>query len=148
MKHEEYRILLSGYLDGELNPDQLVKIEEHLKSCRDCQQEYKKMQKTQEVLNKMDIQKPRDEAWKAYWSSIYNQLERKTGWVFLSIGLIILLSFGIYEAFKDFFQDPSNPLILKAGAISLGLGGVILLISVIKEQVFSRKRERYKEIEK
>lgn len=148
MKHAEYSILLSGYLDGELNSDQNTLIKEHLKTCQECREEYKELKKTQEVLGTMNINKPKDEVWKAYWSSVYNRLERGVGWAFLSFGLIILFCFGIYESFKGFFQDPSISLLLKIGVVSLSLGGVVLLISVVKEQIFSRNRERYKEVEK
>ena len=96
----------------------------------------------------MTIQKPKDEVWKAYWSSVYNRLERKAGWIFFSIGLIVLFSLGIYELINQMFQDETTPLIIKLGIMSVMLGGAILLISVIKEQLFTRKRQRYKEIEK
>lgn len=148
MNHQEYKILLSGYLDGELTDQDKKIIEDHLKDCIECQEEFNNLKQTKEVLDKMTIQKPKDEVWKAYWSSVYNRLERKAGWIFFSIGLVVLFSIGIYELINQIFQDQSVSLIIKLGIMSVIVGGAILLISVIKEQLFTRKRQRYKEVEK
>ncbi|MEI7999609.1 MAG: von Willebrand factor type A domain-containing protein, partial [Candidatus Omnitrophota bacterium] len=41
MTHEELRILISAYIDGEVNPSEKNIVEEHLSSCSSCQKEYK-----------------------------------------------------------------------------------------------------------
>jgi tetrahydromethanopterin S-methyltransferase subunit E len=61
---------------------------------------------------------------------------------------MILLFFGGYKAIEGIIQDPTTPLILKVGIIALLGGLVVLLVSIIRERIFVRKRERYKEVEK
>ena len=39
MNHQEYKILLSGYLDGELDHKNQQIIQEHLNGCKECQEE-------------------------------------------------------------------------------------------------------------
>jgi hypothetical protein len=86
--------------------------------------------------------------WEIYWTSVYNRLERRIGWILLSLGVMILLFFGGYKAIEGIIQDPTTPLILKVGILVLLGGLVVLLVSIIRERIFVRKRERYKEVKK
>lgn len=96
----------------------------------------------------MEFKKPSKEVWEVYWASVYNRLERRMGWILLSIGAMILLFFGGYKAIEGIIQDTTIPIILKAGILALLAGVVVLLVSLIRERFFVRKRERYKEVEK
>jgi len=96
----------------------------------------------------MELKKPPKEAWKLYWASVYNRLERRIAWILLSIGAMIILFFGGYKMVEGIIQAPSTPLLLKAGILTILGGIVVLLVSLIREQFFVRKRERYKEVEK
>jgi len=49
---------------------------------------------------------------------------------------------------EGIIQDPSTPLLLKVGILTVLGGIVVLLVSLIREQFYVRKRERYKEVEK
>ena len=39
-------------------------------------------------MSKVEHKKPPKEVWKFYWVSVYNRLERRIGWILLSIGAI------------------------------------------------------------
>ena len=96
----------------------------------------------------MELKQPSKEVWQLYWSSVYNRLERRVGWILLSLGSIILVFFGGYKMIEGLINDTSTPILLKAGILA-ALGGVaILLVSLIRERIFVRRRERYKEVEK
>ena len=148
MDHERINELISSYLDNELDEEQRRQVEEHIEKCPECRKEYGEMAKFEEVMRTMTLKQPPKEAWKVYSESVYNRMERRIGWILLSIGAMIVLFFSGYQIVKGFIEDPTIPLIVKAG-ILLGLGGVvILLVSVVRERVFVNKRERYKEIQK
>jgi hypothetical protein len=49
---------------------------------------------------------------------------------------------------EGIIADPSTTLLLKVGILSALGGIVVLLVSVLREQIFVRNRERYKEVEK
>ena len=89
-----------------------------------------------------------EEMWAGYWKGVYRRIERGTGWIFASIGAIILLAFGVFQFFKEFFVDPHVHTVVKVGVSVLAFGIIILLVSIIRERVFAHKRERYKEIER
>lgn len=148
MEHKKIKELISSYHDGELDNKQRQQVEEHLNQCVECQREHEEMGKLEEVMKKMQLRKPHKEMWEIYWTSIYNRLERRLGWIFLSIGAMILLFFGGYKAVEGIIQDTSTPLLLKIGILTLLGGVVILLVSLLREQIFVYKRERYKEVEK
>jgi hypothetical protein len=61
---------------------------------------------------------------------------------------MILLFFGGYKLVEGIIQDPSIPLLLKAGILVFMAGIVVLLVSLGREQIFVRNRERYKEVQK
>ncbi len=148
MDHKKIKKLISSYYDGELEIEQKKIVEDHIDGCSDCCKEFKEMGKFEEVMDKMELKQPKKEVWKVYWTSVYNRLERRMGWIFLSIGAIILLFFGGYKMVEGIIQDATTPLLLKLGILAFLAGIVIMLVSLAREQFFVRKKERYKEIEK
>jgi hypothetical protein len=96
----------------------------------------------------MELKNPPKEMWQVYWSSVYNRLERRIGWILLSIGAIIMLFFGGYKAIVGIIEDPTIPMILKIGILAALGGLVILIVSIGRERIFVRQRERYKEVVK
>jgi predicted anti-sigma-YlaC factor YlaD len=148
MDHNKIKKLISSYFDGELDEEQKKLVNEHIQQCSECRKEFDEMGKFEEVMGKMELKQPSNEVWKVYWSSVYNRLERSIGWIFLSIGAMILLFFGGYKIVEGIIQDANTPLFLKIGILAFMAGIVVLLVSLAREQLFVRKRERYKEIEK
>jgi len=148
MKCQETIILISGKLDGELTRKQEQELDLHIQTCEVCRSEYDDLLKLREVTSNMRFTDLPDRYWAGYWNDIYNRLERGLGWIFVSIGAIIILGFGAWEFFDKFLLDTNNSLLLRFG-VSAGIMGVIfLLVSVLREKLFARKHERYKEVER
>jgi predicted anti-sigma-YlaC factor YlaD len=141
MDHQKIKELISPYHDGELDEVQKKLVEEHMGKCVECRKEFGEMGKFEEVMSQMKLKEPPKEAWKMYWTSVYNRMERRIGWILFSIGAIIILFFGLIQA-------PDVPLLFKVAILSVLGGLVVLLVSLARERVFVRKRERYKEVEK
>jgi predicted anti-sigma-YlaC factor YlaD len=148
MDHQKIKQLISSYHDGELNDKDKQILDEHMKQCEECRREFEEMGKFEEVMGKMQLKKPQKEMWQVYWNTVYNRLERRIGWILLSIGGMILLFFGGYKILEGIIQDSSTPILLKIGILTVLGGVVILLVSLLREQIFVHKRERYKEVEK
>ncbi len=148
MDHKKTKELVSSYLDAELDADTRQKVEGHLAACSECRAELEGMRKLKEVMGDMKLKSPPAEVWQVYWASVYNRLERRIGWILLSLGAIILLLFGGYKAVEGIIRDPHTPFLLKSGILLAMGGSAVLLVSVLRERLFVRRRERYKEIEK
>lgn len=148
MEHDKMKELITYYLDGELDANHRRLVEEHLKECAECRKELEEMSRFEEVMGKMQLKRPPEEAWKVYWSSVYNRMERRIGWILFSIGAIIILFFAGYHMLRGIIEDVNTPPLLKIGILAVLAGLVTLFVSVLRERLFVNKRERYKEIEK
>lgn len=148
MEHQEIKKLISSYYEGVLSEEQMQAVDAHVAACVECRRELEEIRQFEEVMNKMELKKPKPEVWRMYWASVYNRLERRFGWILFSIGAIILLFYGGYKMIEAIIIDSTVPLLLKIGLLGLLAGFVVLLVSVGRERFFVRKRERYKEVEK
>ena len=79
MLHNEIKILLNPYLDGELSKDQIDSVKEHLKICTECRTELDKIKKIdksiQRIFNEIEI--PSESYFKGLRSAIIAQLPEK-----------------------------------------------------------------------
>jgi len=148
MEHDRLKELVFSYFDGELDAGQKRLVDDHIRTCSECKREFDELARFEEVMGKMELKKPPEEAWKLYWGSVYNRMERQIGWILLSIGAIIVLFFTGYHLLRGIIEDVNTPLILKIGILALLAGLAVLFVSVLRERIFVNKRERYKEIER
>ncbi len=146
MKCEEARILMMGYLDGELSAEDKKEFLEHLNTCQNCQQEWQSFNQLKEETSKMRFKALPEMYWDDYWEKVYNRIERGIGWIFFSIGAIILLAFMGYEFLQDFFMNSREPLILKIGVGFFVLGFIIIFVSVVREKLMVRRHDKYRRI--
>lgn len=144
--NEELRRLLAGYLDGELSADERVRFEAELARNPELKAELDEHAKVKEVTEMVHYADLPEEVWETYWQSLYRKLERGLGWIFLSIGFIVLAGFGLVRVFEGFFFNPDVSVWLKLGLGAGGAGMLILLVSFIRERLFAYRRERYREV--
>jgi predicted anti-sigma-YlaC factor YlaD len=148
MECEEIQKLMMGYLDKEISDDEKKLVEKHLAGCRKCKAEFDSFTRLKEVTDKVKLADLKEDIWAGYWKGVYRRIERGAGWIFFSIGAIVLLALGVFQFFKNLFLDPSVSFIVKIGIGFLAFGVIVLLVSILRERVFAYKHERYKEIER
>jgi len=146
MEHADIKKLIASYHEGVLENSQKSQVDEHIRTCPECRKEFEETRKLEEVMGKMAFKKPPKETWEIYSTTVYNRLERGIGWIFMSIGAMILLFFGGYKLVEGIVQDPEIPVLLKVGILAVLAGIVVLLVSFGRERLFVDKRERYKEV--
>jgi len=137
---EEYHILISGYLDGELDEAARLTLEEHTKVCPACCRELDTMKRlvvgTTSVLA---YEEPPEEVWDGFLDSVYNRLERRTGWIVLVLGLVTLVAYGVVLYWLLPWASGFTKVLL-----AVPVGGLILLfISVLRQRVRAAKTDRY-----
>ncbi|MFH1688532.1 MAG: zf-HC2 domain-containing protein [bacterium] len=142
------RELLAGYVDGELTEEQKQQFEQALATDAELRAELEEFQRLKEMTGMVKYADLPDEVWESYWQGIYRRLERGIGWIFLSLGAVLVLCFGLYHVFCSLFTDPAAPLWLKVGITAISVGFAFLLVSYGRERLFAHNRDRYKEVMK
>ena len=69
---EEYAVLISAAVDGELSPEERQRLDAHLAACPGCQADYQQLLWIHEALGQMEAQPPEDLA-----SSVMEQVRRE-----------------------------------------------------------------------
>lgn len=146
MNCEEARFLMMGYLDGELTEEQKEAFLQHVNQCPACQAEWQGFNRLKEETGKMKFRALPEMFWDDYWQHVYNRIERGIGWIFFSLGAIIVLGFVGYEFLKDFFLNAQEPLLLRVGVGLLVLGFIIIFVSVLREKLMVRSHDKYRRI--
>ena len=146
MTCHNYKNLMMGYLDDELEHEQKKAFEEHLASCPECKSELEEFKRLKQITDEVSLIEPEEQIWQQYWSSVYNRIERGAGWILFSLAAILLLIYGGFKAIEEIIKDPTVDIILKAGLLALIIGMAILLVSVLREKLYFRKKDRYKDV--
>lgn len=145
---DRIRGLMMAALDGECSAADRQVLEQALEKNPELQREWRDLQRVKEVTNMISVRKPPDEVWASYWTQVYTRNERKVAWVLVSLGAIVLLSWGLWQGILQFLGDPDLPGFIKLGAAFLAIGLVTLLVSVAREKLFVNKHDPYKDIER
>jgi hypothetical protein len=81
------------------------------------------MGKFEKVMSKMELKKTPKDVWRLSWASVYNRLERRIGWILLSIGAMITLFFGGYKIVEESREQAIDRMIGEAE--ELGANAII-----------------------
>lgn len=140
---EEYQGLMMGLMDGELTPDESVTINDHLRRCARCREEYEELRETAGKVAAISFREPQDEELRALWKSPYSRFTRNAGLVLVLVGWATLVSYAAYEFLRQGEFDVSSV----AGA-AVWTGFAILLFSVVRERLRTYRSDPYREVER
>lgn len=146
MRCTEYEVMISGYLDGELDEEHLEELKKHLAECPACRKELERARMLKQSLDMLAIRTPEDEFWDGYWAGIYNRLERNTGWIFLSIGMLMLVAGGLTLLLRELLFSAETPLWVAIGGVFVIIGLTVLFVSLFRERTRINRHERYKDV--
>jgi ferric-dicitrate binding protein FerR (iron transport regulator) len=145
---ERIRSLMMAALDNECSPAERRELEQALQQNPALQSEWRELQRVKEVSTMMSVRKPPEEVWSSYWAQVYARNERKVAWLLISIGAVVLLSWGLWQTILNVLGEMGLPDFIKVAIGILSLGVVVLAVSVVREKLFVNKHERYKDIER
>lgn len=146
LDRERARQLMMGSLDGELTEAEQEELEDLVRDDPALRAEWEQLERVKEVTRQMAYNEPPREVWDTYWSGVYRRFERGIAWVLVSVGAIVLISWGAWRAIEDIVADTSMPIVVKLGIGALTVGLVALLVSVAREKLFARRSDPYKDI--
>jgi len=147
-RRERLRRQMMAALDGELSGEERAELDRALAEQSDLRQEWERLARVKEATKEMSYREPPEETWEHYWVSVYNRLERGFGWVLVSIGALVLLGYGAWHALGALLGDVALPAFIKLAIFAGLFGTLILLFSVVREKLFVRKGDRYKEVQR
>jgi len=140
--------LLMRALDDELEPAERVELERMLSDNPELRGEWDRLSRLQEVTANMRLRNAPEEMWDGYWNSVYGRFERGLAWILVSLGAIVVGSWGAWYFVKDLMADADLPTFVKWSILALIVGLVMLLVSVLRHRIFVSQSDPYKEIER
>ena len=140
--------LMMRALDGELGEADQAELQRLLRAEPSLQAEWKRLNRLKEVTSTMALRSPPEEVWETYWTSVYHRFERGVGWVLLSLGVIVSLSYGLWQLAKELMADATIPTFIKGAVLAMIVGGAILFVSVVREKWFVNRSDPYKDIQR
>lgn len=142
------RELLMRGLDGELTAEGREELDALLAADPELRAERERLARLKEVTAGMKLRQPPEQIWDGYWNSVYSRVERGIGWILVSLGAIVVGGWAVWAATKDLLADPTLPGLVKAGILALGIGLVVLLVSVARHRLFVYRTDPYKDIQR
>jgi len=146
MSCQDYKELMMGYLDNELEQQQRKTLENHLASCSQCAGQLEEFKKLKQMTDGVRLAEPEDRIWQQYWANVYNRIERGVGWVIFSLAGIVLVVYGGFKAIEEIIRDPTVELTLKVILLVFLAAIAILFVSILRERLYFWKTDRYKDV--
>jgi len=138
--NDEQQILISGYLDGELDAEQRRQLERLLSEDVAFRREFEDMKSVVAgTTAALQPDQPPDEVWDGFLDGVYNRLERKTGWLAFIAGFVLLVPYAVYA----FVVYDWGPALVKLGVAAVVVGLALLFISVLRQRLKVARTDRY-----
>lgn len=134
---------LSGYIDGELTPQERQRVEIHIDSCERCREELADLRNLRQQVGRSDLSPYGEDEWRESMADPTVQTTRGIGWLLLIGGLLAIAGIGVYE----FLTDPELELHMKVIIGAIYGGGTVLFLSVLRQRILERKSDKYKDVE-
>ena len=145
---ERFFELVEKYLNNNLNSEETTELNALIEKDSKLKNELEEQKRIKEVLNKVTFKNPSKEIWDNYWLGIYNRIERGLGWLAVSVGLVILIIYGAIETVNTFMKDSHTPGIIKFGTAAVIIGVLVILFSVIREKIYTAKKDKYRKVQR
>jgi divalent metal cation (Fe/Co/Zn/Cd) transporter len=148
MSSEEIKLKVMAYLDSELPEEEIQEIQQLIEKDESYREIYLSLKNVKEVTQEMKLKKLPEMYWDEYWQHVYNRIERGISWILISIGVIIIGSFLVWQFMESLIANQDIPLLLKTGILILIAGLVVLMVSILREKLMVRKVDKYREVER
>jgi hypothetical protein len=91
----------------------------------------------------MKLNSPPEEVWDRYWTTTYRRAERGIAWLLVIAGGLVLAGYWIWHVVEALLADTGTPLFLRAAIAAVAIGALILVVSVVREKIFTARRDPY-----
>ena len=66
----------------------------------------------------------------------------------LGQGTIVVAAYGVWRWCEALWADAQVPLFLKLAIMAAAVGAIVLIVSVIREKLFTHRRDPYSEVQR
>jgi ferric-dicitrate binding protein FerR (iron transport regulator) len=141
------RDLMMAALDDEIGAAERAELENLVARDPALRDEWARLARVKEATSTMAMREPAPEIWDRYWMSVYNRTERKLAWLLVGFGAVLLLAYWLWHVVpvlaERLFNATDVPVVVRAGVAAILTGGVLLIVSVIREQLSVRRTDTY-----
>ena len=146
--NDRVRRLMMAALDGESTAEERSELDALLAADAELRAEWERMGRVKEVTGTMTYNKPPEEVWDRYWTTVYNRVERGIGWILVSIGAVVVGTYGAWKWVEAIWGETDLPLFIRMAILTVAAGLLVLAVSVVREKLFTYRHDPYKEIER
>ena len=134
--------LLSGFLDGELTQQEAQKVMLLLESDPDYKQLHDEMAAMRQEVQSLSLQDSELEHLDKLFQEPLAKTSRIFGFALIGISSFVLVAFTLYSV----FISEAISLLVKISTGFLGIGGLALLFSVLRQRLISSKKDKYNRV--
>lgn len=132
---------LMAYLDGELPPADAAAFERLLEQHPEWADEVDEMRRIVAATKGLVVPAPPPRFWDGYWEEIDERLSKRTGFVLMAAGGLVVAALGFYKAWM-FTTDPW----VRGAVVLIVAGFLITFLGVVRGHLLERPRDRYRRI--
>lgn len=136
--------LLSGFVDDELTQQDSQRVRLHLDQCETCRQELDEINRMRRNLTNARLSNLNSDIWRETMDDASVKTTRGIGWLLLIGGVLVAGGFAVYEVFTGFSSWSLVEKLIVGGVYG---GGLLLFLSVLRQRLIERKKDRYKDVE-
>ncbi len=144
--HERDAAWLSAFADGELDDQQEAAVKAHLAVCAACREEMVGLSRFDLVMASLRLKEAPPEAWEAIEARLSHRAARRAGWLLLTAGAAATFAWGAWLGVAALLGASGTPWWVKAAILAACVGGLLLLVSALRERLYARRRSRYEDI--
>lgn len=145
---DRLRAMMMAALDGELDADGRAQLERELATDAELEKEWASMRELKAVTAGLSYREPPEEVWDDYWDSVYNRFERGVGWVLFGAGAVVVSGWGLWHWFETLLAETQLPPGIRLALVALSLGGLLLVLSVVREKWFTHRHDPYRGVDR
>jgi anti-sigma factor RsiW len=132
------------YIDGEMSAVERAEFERHCAGCASCRRELDSFTRLDALAGRVKMVDPTDAFWERYWRSVYRRVERKTAWVLMLAGAVMIAVYALRQAIESFHRVTFETI----AVLLFAAGFVLLLVSLIRERCHQYKNDPYKDVKR
>ena len=136
--------LLSGYIDGELTQQEQQRVRLHCETCPSCGTQLEELTALRKQVGQTSFGTHDANQWRENMNDVPTRASRGLGWLLLIGGALIAAGFFVVEFLRGFDELGLIERLIVGGVY----GGMLLLfISVLRQRLIERKKDKYKDVE-